>query len=679
MYPVADFELKLIASDSCKGHSFVQLTNKIEGGDYCCIDFGNGTVSSFKAIPKSTNSYSIMFSKPQIAKVLIQIHDTATGTWSEKEAVIEIPPIKENGFGILSIDQKSLELSCLGVHPNSTWVGGWNYDAGGNRIKGIGDIDGDGLDEFIITSDWGIGIFKYENASFRALLTVPRDTWFGGWRYDGTVNHGRDRILDVQNFTGNPKSEILIWSNWGMSTLEWNGATLVPSRIHANGTRFGGWLLNTSDNVYCGSGQFDNDGVKDMVIMSPWGLGIISIQNSNAIYMAPNGTRFGGWLLNTRDNTVRLIADFDGDGFDEIFITSPWGIGILKLQGGVLTSLNLYANGQNLNGYIVRNSDNFAVANQFKGTKSNQIIVSNEVGIHMLSLEGTNLTRQAFVAHGSLLKQWTLNTSNDTLVLAADFYGSGRASLLLRNAREIGIFHVNANNQFEFQESHASNTPILNINDRLNSWCLKDQDVLIGAGSFSSKGNKKDLLIKAPNKTQSIKFGSILKMKHLLTGKALHSHAMNYTHPNTSGQQQVTGYGGSDDNDLWLIKRPHGFGNDFPIGQFVKDNDVLRLEHVLTRRNLHSHTKVPSPISGQQEVTAFGNNGIGDGNDNWRIEVEGGGNWESGKKIKLIHVETSHVLHSHALSHPQFTADQQEITGFGGRDDNDWWVVSEIR
>ena len=32
--------------------------------------------------------------------------------------------------------------------------------------------------------------------------------------------------------------------------------------------------------------------------------------------MAPNGTRFGGWLLNTFDNRIRAAADFDGDRVD---------------------------------------------------------------------------------------------------------------------------------------------------------------------------------------------------------------------------------------------------------------------------------------------------------------------------------------------------------------------------
>jgi hypothetical protein len=40
------------------------------------------------------------------------------------------------------------------------------------------------------------------------------------------------------------------------------------------------------------------------LVTSPWGIGILKMDDStlNAPMMAPNGTRFGGWLLNTADN-----------------------------------------------------------------------------------------------------------------------------------------------------------------------------------------------------------------------------------------------------------------------------------------------------------------------------------------------------------------------------------------
>jgi hypothetical protein len=186
--------------------------------------------------------------------------------------------------------------------------------------------------------------------------------------------------------------------------------------------------------------------------------------------------------------------------------------------------------------------------------------------------------------------------------------------------------------------------------------------------------------VQPPTPGQAARYGSTMKMSHLWTGRTLHSHALNYGHPGTSGQQQVTAFEGADDNDLWRAKGSDGQPEDFQGGQPIQNGDVVRLEHVLTRRNLHSHGGIPSPVTGQQEVTCFGENGIGDSNDNWRVEVEGGGVWTAGKRLRLIHVNTDHALHSHAgWSHPEWTAGQQEVTCFEGRDGNDWWSLLELR
>ena len=50
--------------------------------------------------------------------------------------------------------------------------------------------------------------------------------------------------------------------------------------------------------------DFDGDRKNEILVTSPWGIGILKLSGStlNAPMMAPNGTRFGGWLLNTADN-----------------------------------------------------------------------------------------------------------------------------------------------------------------------------------------------------------------------------------------------------------------------------------------------------------------------------------------------------------------------------------------
>jgi hypothetical protein len=177
-----------------------------------------------------------------------------------------------------------------------------------------------------------------------------------------------------------------------------------------------------------------------------------------------------------------------------------------------------------------------------------------------------------------------------------------------------------------------------------------------------------------------VRYGTAFQLRHLSTGRALHSHPHPWVHPGSSGQQQVTCYAGGDFNDEWRVRGANGEPVSLRAGTPVLDGDTIRLEHVATGRNLHSHPGYPSPVTGQQEISCFGTDGVGDGGDNWRVEVDGGGGWLAGSRVRLIHLDTGVALHSHVgQSSPAWTFGQQEVTGYAARDDNDWWSTSDFR
>ena len=93
--------------------------------------------------------------------------------------------------------------------------------------------------------------------------------------------------------------------------------------------------------------------------------------------------------------------------------------------------------------------------------------------------------------------------------------------------------------------------------------------------------------------------------------------------------------------------------------------------HMETGRNLHSHG-IESPVTGQQEVSCYGEDGEGDENDNWVCL------WD-GDKLKLLHQNTEKRLHSHGEELPDWGANQNEVTCYEGEDDNDFWRVQEMR
>lgn len=74
----------------------------------------------------------------------------------------------------------------------------------------------------------------------------------------------------------------------------------------------------------------------------------------------------------------------------------------------------------------------------------------------------------------------------------------------------------------------------------------------------------------------------------------------------------------SDDvNSHWVIK-----GTTDKMckrGSEIKCGETIRLQHLSTKKNLHSH-HFTSPLSGNQEVSAYGDeNGVGDTGDHWVV------------------------------------------------------------
>ena len=119
-----------------------------------------------------------------------------------------------------------------------------------------------------------------------------------------------------------------------------------------------------------------------------------------------------------------------------------------------------------------------------------------------------------------------------------------------------------------------------------------------------------------------IALGSKVTIKNMgYGGGLLHSHVQTY--PEGSGQQQVTCYHHKDANNDWFfhptrLQEPY---NPEADPRFFGNGDTVRLIHVQTGRNLHTHS-VAAPVSKKHnEVSCYGNSTVGDDKDNWIVEV----------------------------------------------------------
>lgn len=148
--------------------------------------------------------------------------------------------------------------------------------------------------------------------------------------------------------------------------------------------------------------------------------------------------------------------------------------------------------------------------------------------------------------------------------------------------------------------------------------------------------------------------GSAIKLNHIESKTYLNSEPKNLG--GGSGQQIVTFVSESSaSGTMWWLRAGEKAPDDCAAATPVPCNAVVRLTNLDTMRNLHTH-HYKSPLSRQQEITAFGDDGKGDQGDDWKVVCLNGKatHWMRGDKVALQHVDTQAYLG--ASSTVKFTA-----------------------
>ncbi|XP_072495905.1 stromal cell-derived factor 2 [Notamacropus eugenii] len=166
--------------------------------------------------------------------------------------------------------------------------------------------------------------------------------------------------------------------------------------------------------------------------------------------------------------------------------------------------------------------------------------------------------------------------------------------------------------------------------------------------------------------------GSVVKLLNTRHNVRLHSHDVHYG--SGSGQQSVTGVSDVDDsNSYWRIR-----GKTSTVcerGTPVRCGQAIRLTHVNTGRNLHSH-HFASPLSGNQEVSAFGEEGEGDYLDDWTVLCSGS-HWVRDDEVRFRHASTDVLLSVTGEQYGRPISGQREVHGMAQQSQNNYWRAME--
>lgn len=173
--------------------------------------------------------------------------------------------------------------------------------------------------------------------------------------------------------------------------------------------------------------------------------------------------------------------------------------------------------------------------------------------------------------------------------------------------------------------------------------------------------------------------GSVVKLMNKAFQVRLHSHDVKYG--SGSGQQSVTGMTNQDDgNSYWQIKGETG--KDCRRGETITCGQAIRLNHVKTGKNLHSHHFAAPMSTNQYEVSAFGEGGEGDHLDHWVVTCSGSQKlWSRKEHVRFKHSETNSYLSCSQNTYGRPIHGQQEVLGSvsdAGKTSNYWKAVEGI-
>jgi hypothetical protein len=386
------------------------------------------------------------------------------------------------GFFMIAYGDSNIDNTFYGCH-------GMVVPPASRLAQRVGDVDGDGHTEVIVTSPWGIGILKQAGATMTAPMMAPNGTRFGGW----LLNTGDNTFGPIADYDGDGRAEILVTSPLGIGILKESGATLTAPMMAPNGTRFGTWTLDTANNQFGPAGDYDGDGHAEILVTSPSGIAILKLVGGalTALMTANNGTRFGGWLLNTADNQFGPAADYDGDRHNELFVASPWGIGILKLSGTALTTPMMQPNGTRFGGWLLNTADNnFGEAGDYDGDGHAEILVNSPWGLGILKMAGATMTAPMMQPNGTRFGGWLLNTADNQFGPPADYDGDGRVELLVTSPWGLGILKM---------AGATMSAPMMAPNGtRFGGWLLNTADNQLGIAGKYAGGRQAEILVSSP-------------------------------------------------------------------------------------------------------------------------------------------------------------------------------------
>jgi hypothetical protein len=407
-------------------------------------------------------------------------HDVSTRSIAPGKAstvLVDIPPSLASG-------KYTVYAVAMGIPSRGVTVE--VHQIGKRLPQLVGDMDGDGLDEILVSGPWGIAILKQSHHKMVPLASLANGVHIGGWKLDTAS----DNFRLVANFDNSDRASILVTSGGGIAVLKLDSGKLVELMSARNGHKFGDWKLDSASNVFGPVADFDGDGQREVLVTSGWGLGVLKYSNGSftSITMVANGKNMDGWTLHTGVDRFGATADFNQGGQDQVFVTSPLGVTFLTLVStATATSSGLTPNGSDLGGWKLETSNNvFGQAGNYIAFPAAfgsgpQLFVSSPWGIAILA----PLSALAVFPNGQLLGGWDLKAGASVFGPAADYDGDLHDEILVTSSSGIGVlsFRNNVNAEDGTSRFEAVWETVVPNGNSVGTWSLDTRTNNLGTAA----------------------------------------------------------------------------------------------------------------------------------------------------------------------------------------------------
>jgi hypothetical protein len=400
--------------------------------------------------------------------------------------------IKNTAFGTVGTAKAPFALGRTATHEIGHWLNLFHIWGDKTNCKGTDFVDD--------TPQQGASNYGCPDFPHTSCNNGPKGDMFMNY-----MDYTDDNCMNI--FTkGQKKRMQAVIANVRTTIADVKGLTLVGKNKDGNlttmaplpdGTKAGDWTFQTS-NTIAGTADFNGDGFTDVLVTSSWGIGILTTKGGDAwtsLLAKPLDTKFGKWLYNS-DNSIEGIADFNGDGKQDILVRTDNHIGILTLKGKTFTALTLANNNAVLGKWRYNDSkmdvrDSIRQIGDFNGDQKADICLTSAWGMGILTLEGTKFSSLLSIPNNTDIDSWQLNTNATFFPLKGDFNKDKKEDLVVINPDGIAILSL--------QESTLHTLATGANNSIMGAWHYNNsdndhKDILRLTGDFDGDGQS-DLLL----------------------------------------------------------------------------------------------------------------------------------------------------------------------------------------